>query len=193
MQFLSPAYAVPLLNPTLTMQPTPEFQKQAVLDTDPWLEPFVPAIEHRHGVFRNWRNNILQHEGGYDKFTKGYDTFGLNVQPDNSIVYREWAPGVKEANLIGDFSEFRLYEQPARTATDSARPTLDDWNRISHPLKRNEYGVWEMTIPPTADGEPAIPHDSKIKVRCSTSFCSAPVGLNPAYLDIDDCWFRRTY
>ncbi|KZV77128.1 glycoside hydrolase family 13 protein [Peniophora sp. CONT] len=125
------------------MEPTPEFQKQGVLNADPWLEPFVGSIEHRYGVFRNWRDNIQQHEGGYEKFTKGYETFGFNVQPDNSIVYREWAPGVKEANLIGDFN---------------------DWNRISHPLTRNEYGVWEMTIPPTADGQPAVAHDSKIKI-----------------------------
>ena len=96
------------------MEPTPEFKKQGVLDTDPWLEPFVPVIEHRYGVFRNWRDNILQHEGGYDKFTKGYERFGFNVQPDNSIIYREWAPGVKEANLIGDFSGFFFCPQRGR-------------------------------------------------------------------------------
>ena len=84
-----------------------------ITDKDPWLEPFVPAIEHRYGVFKNWRDNIFHHEGGYDKFTKGYDTFGFNVQPDNSIVYREWAPGVKEANLIGDFSKPRFEVQDA--------------------------------------------------------------------------------
>ncbi len=43
--------------------------------------------------------------------------------------------------------------------------TPDNWNRISHPMQKDEYGVWEITVPPTASGECGIPHDSKLKVR----------------------------
>jgi len=35
---------------------------------------------------------------------QGTERFGLVVQPDNSIVYREWAPNAVQAALIGDFS-----------------------------------------------------------------------------------------
>lgn len=31
-------------------------------------------------------------------------------------------------------------------------------------MKRNEFGTWEITIP-AVNGQPAIPHMSKIKVR----------------------------
>lgn len=31
-------------------------------------------------------------------------------------------------------------------------------------MKKDEFGVWEITIPPKAPGVCAIPHDSKIKV-----------------------------
>ena len=31
-------------------------------------------------------------------------------------------------------------------------------------MKKDQYGVWEIVIPPKADGSAAIPHDSKIKV-----------------------------
>jgi len=31
-------------------------------------------------------------------------------------------------------------------------------------MKKNEFGVFEITVPPTADGQAAIPHNSKIKV-----------------------------
>lgn len=31
-------------------------------------------------------------------------------------------------------------------------------------MVKDQYGVWEITIPPTATGECAIPHDSKVKV-----------------------------
>jgi 1,4-alpha-glucan branching enzyme len=40
----------------------------------------------------------------------------------------------------------------------------DQWNRMSHPLKKNNFGVWEITLPPEAPGVCAIPHDSKVKV-----------------------------
>jgi len=74
------------------------------LKRDPWLEPFVGSISHRYDLFTKWKGDIERAEGGYDKFSKGYTSFGLNVQPDNSIVYREWAPNAVAASLIGEFS-----------------------------------------------------------------------------------------
>ncbi|KIH50263.1 hypothetical protein ANCDUO_19659, partial [Ancylostoma duodenale] len=44
--------------------------------------------------------------GGMERFTQGYKEFGLNVQPDNSVICHEWAPGADQLALIGDFSEF---------------------------------------------------------------------------------------
>ena len=84
--------------------PTEPLDRQTVLDVDPWLEPQVPAILHRHGLFRKWKDTIEATEGGYDAFTMGYKKMGLNVQSDNSVIYREWAPNAKEAVLTGDFS-----------------------------------------------------------------------------------------
>jgi 1,4-alpha-glucan branching enzyme len=80
------------------------FDEKAILDLDSWLEPFLPAIAHRHQSFTNLKNTIQEHEGGYESFTKGYLKFGLNVKEDGTIVYREWAPNAREAVLIGDFS-----------------------------------------------------------------------------------------
>lgn len=56
-------------------------------------------------MYANWVNQINQNEGGFDQFSKGYDTFGLHAQKDNSISYKEWAPNAVEASLIGDFSK----------------------------------------------------------------------------------------
>ncbi|EMD40934.1 glycoside hydrolase family 13 protein [Gelatoporia subvermispora B] len=118
-------------------------QAKTVLDVDPWLEPNVPAIIHRHDVFRKWKNTIQETEGGYDAFTKGYLKFGLHAGPNGEVTYREWAPNAVEAALIGDFN---------------------DWSRVSHPMTKNPYGVWEITVPPVSPGVCAIPHDSKIKI-----------------------------
>ena len=45
---------------------------------------------------------------------------------------------------------------------------LDKWDKTAHPMKKNQYGVFEITIPPTPDGKPVIPHNSMIKVRTPT-------------------------
>ncbi|KAJ7653473.1 glycoside hydrolase family 13 protein [Mycena rosella] len=85
--------------------PAEALDPKIVLKLDGYLEPNVPAIVHRHDVFRKWKDTIDQYEGGYDNFTKGYLKFGLNVGPSGEVVYREWAPNAIEAYLIGDFSE----------------------------------------------------------------------------------------
>ena len=85
--------------------PTPPLQAKAILDVDPWLEHNVPAIIHRHDMFRKWKDNIDESEGGYESFTRGYEKMGFNVGPDGEVTYREWAPNAKEAVLIGEFSE----------------------------------------------------------------------------------------
>ena len=84
---------------------TAPIDKKTVLDVDPWLVDHVPAIIYRHDLFRKWKDRIQEVEGGYDAFTKGYLKFGLNVQKDNSVTYREWAPNAIEAVLTGEFSE----------------------------------------------------------------------------------------
>ena len=39
----------------------------------------------------------------------------------------------------------------------------DNWNRDELPMNRGDYGVWEITLP-SKDGQPAIPHNTKVKV-----------------------------
>lgn len=83
---------------------TEPLDHDTVLAVDGWLKDQVPAILHRHDLFRKWKDTIVKAEGGYDSFSKGYTKFGLNLQPDNSVIYREWAPNAKEAVFIGEFS-----------------------------------------------------------------------------------------
>lgn len=47
--------------------------------------------------------HIDETEGGLEKFSRGYEKFGFIIE-DGGIRYREWAPGVSAAFLIGDFS-----------------------------------------------------------------------------------------
>jgi 1,4-alpha-glucan branching enzyme len=116
--------------------------------TDPWLSPFVDALKYRYSYYQHWMEKIQQSAGGLDQFSRGWEYFGFNYSPaDRGLYYREWAPNARQAFLIGDFNQ---------------------WNRTAHPMKRNEYGVWELFLPDAVNGECAIPHGSKVKVLLVT-------------------------
>jgi 1,4-alpha-glucan branching enzyme len=113
-----------------------------VIQLDPWLGPYKDALKHRYSKAQDWIAKIEKTEGGLEKFSRGIEKFGLNVDKDNNVIYREWAPNATHAFLIGDFN---------------------DWNRDSHPMKKDDYGVWEIVVP-AKNGQPAIAHNSKLKV-----------------------------
>lgn len=83
------------------------FDPKPVLALDGYLKPEIPAIATRWKIYKTWKESIEKTEGGYDAFSRGYEKFGFNVASDGTVTYREWAPGVNEAALIGDFSAYR--------------------------------------------------------------------------------------
>lgn len=113
-----------------------------VVQLDPWLSPFKDALRSRFSHAQRWLKTINDTEGGLERFSRGYERFGFNRLPNGDIVYREWAPNAVQANLIGDFN---------------------GWNREATSMARNEFGVWEVTLP-AKDGQPAIPHNTKVKI-----------------------------
>lgn len=60
----------------------------------------------RYSLFYNRLKNIEESEGGLDKFTKSYKTFGVNQLADGGIYCKEWAPGAQAVFLAGDFSKY---------------------------------------------------------------------------------------
>lgn len=60
----------------------------------------------RYSLFYNHLKNIEESEGGLDKFTKSYKTFGVNQLEDGGIYCKEWAPGAEAVFLAGDFSKY---------------------------------------------------------------------------------------
>ncbi|KAI8846972.1 glycogen branching enzyme [Chytridium lagenaria] len=130
---------------TLKKMATQAVQELPVIVDDPYLTPYKGAIEHRHRLFSDWISKIEQGEQSLDNYTLGYEKLGFNVT-EKSITYREWAPNAVSASLIGEFN---------------------DWNREAHPLKKNEFGVWEVELLHVG-GVPVIPHDTKVKISMVT-------------------------
>ena len=105
-------------------------------------------LQYRYDLYKKWRGALDEFEGGLDEFSLSYRRYGLNVQEDNSIVYREWAPGAAQVRLFGDFN---------------------NWDRASHTCTKSNEGVHTLVIPPNADGTPAIKHGSKVKAHVETA------------------------
>ncbi|GAA5999910.1 1,4-alpha-glucan branching enzyme [Rhodotorula paludigena] len=122
-------------------QPKPQSRFQVIRE-DPYLEPFEGAIQHRTDRYEKWLDDIRTHEGGVDRFSQGYKSYGLHAQPNGDVRYREWAPNAHTAALVGDFN---------------------GWDRAANPMKKDDFGVWECTVP-AQNGKPAIPHNSKVKI-----------------------------
>ncbi|EFX60076.1 hypothetical protein DAPPUDRAFT_72874 [Daphnia pulex] len=80
----------------------PEIDK--LLDRDPYLKLHETEIRRRYGVFDKLRKEICESEGGIDKFTTAYKSFGIHINEDNSVTCKEWAPGARQLYLYGDFS-----------------------------------------------------------------------------------------
>ncbi|KAL7631237.1 UNVERIFIED_CONTAM: hypothetical protein RMT77_018462 [Armadillidium vulgare] len=114
-----------------------------LLERDPYLNPHTVEIVRRYKCFKDIADAIEENEGGFEKFTRGYESFGGHVKDDNTVVWKEWAPAAEQMYLKGEFN---------------------DWNATSHAFKKLEFGKWELTIPPKSDGSCAIPHLSKVKL-----------------------------
>ncbi|XP_076138413.1 1,4-alpha-glucan-branching enzyme-like [Alosa pseudoharengus] len=123
----------------------PEFNN--LLQMDPYLKPYEKDFKRRSGLLQKQLHLLEEAEGGFDRFTQGYTSFGAQRQPDNSLIFKEWAPAAEALFLTGDFNE---------------------WNKFSHPYTQRDYGKWQLHLPPKEDNTPAVAHGSKLKVVVHT-------------------------
>lgn len=138
---------------------SPEKVKFALVVDDPWLEPYEEDIAQRYDRFKNALDDIKKSAGSLAKFADAYKYLGLNYdKTKKGWWYREWAPAAHQLYLIGDFNE---------------------WDRNSHPLKKNEKGIWEIFL---ADKEykNKLVHQSRIKVNVVSD--KGAIDRIPAYI-----------
>jgi 1,4-alpha-glucan branching enzyme len=120
-----------------------EGRRLKLVETDPWLEPSEKDIEERYERYLERLQSIEQDFGSLQDFADGYNYYGVNYDDARKgFIYREWAPQANALFLTGDFNS---------------------WNPSSHPMKRNDFGVWEIFLP-EKEYKDAFTHQSKIKV-----------------------------
>uniref|UniRef100_A0A7N0V7G2 1,4-alpha-glucan branching enzyme n=1 Tax=Kalanchoe fedtschenkoi TaxID=63787 RepID=A0A7N0V7G2_KALFE len=113
-----------------------------ILAIDPSLQPYQDHFKYRVAQYLQKKALFEKYEGSVEQFAQGYLKFGFNRE-EGGIVYREWAPAVQEAQLIGDFN---------------------GWNGCNHKMVKDEFGVWSIKVHDSS-GKPSIPHNSRVKFR----------------------------
>ncbi|KAJ3590995.1 hypothetical protein NHX12_008943 [Muraenolepis orangiensis] len=101
----------------------------------------------RYGLLQQQLATLEQTEGGIDRFTRAYQTFGVQRRHDNSLVFYEWAPAAEALFLTGDFN---------------------GWDKFSHRYTKQPFGKWELVVPAKVDGSPGVEHGTKLKVVVHT-------------------------
>ena len=97
-----------------------------LIKDDPWLEPSAGDIQDRYNRYLQKLESIQNDFRGLSDMASGHLYFGINFDKKrNGWTYREWAPEAKALYLVGDFN---------------------NWERFSHPLTKNEHGIWEIFL-----------------------------------------------
>jgi 1,4-alpha-glucan branching enzyme len=100
--------------------------KLAIIQEDPWLNPYVHEVYNRYQRYLTARKDIENAEGSLLNFARAHYYYGVNFdQERNGWYYREWAPAAHQLFLTGDFN---------------------DWSRSSHKMERNVHGDWEIFV-----------------------------------------------
>lgn len=120
-----------------------------LLALDPWLEPYSHQLRQRHAHYEALRGRIEADGGLLGPISQGHHFYGFTRGEQSGqpgVWYREWAPGAHQLHLAGDFN---------------------GWNRSSHPLARDEQGVWSLFLQ-DAEYAQSLTHGSRVKVHVTT-------------------------
>lgn len=114
----------------------------AILKNNPELAPFSREISDLHYRYLGMKTYLNDSHGSLAEFSKAHEYFGFQYDSNEKTwIYREWAPGAFQLWLTGEFN---------------------NWDRESHPLTRNNEGVWEISISDKARQK--LKHGQKLKV-----------------------------
>ena len=98
--------------------------KPRILDIDPYLTPFQADLDHRIGLYRAKRKELLGRGTSLSRFANGYHYFGFH-RTRTGWVYREWAPAADAMFLTGDFN---------------------GWDIEANPMEKLDGGVFEIHL-----------------------------------------------
>lgn len=130
-----------------------------LIEQDPGLRDFEPQIINRIEWYENTKEYIERNFGSLDRFATAHEFFGFNYDKKlKGWWFRDWLPNAHQVFLIGDFN---------------------DWNRSANPLKRGNFGTWEIFLPDSEYAEKLVA-GSKVKMHVIAN--NGALDRIPAYI-----------
>jgi 1,4-alpha-glucan branching enzyme len=128
---------------------------------DSWLRPYAPRLHERCSHYQAVISKLDATGGLLGQVSQGHHYFGFNrgeLWGKSGVWYREWAPHALQLRVIGDFN---------------------NWDRLAHPMVRDEFGVWSLFLADEKVGE-KLAHGSGVKVHVVTE--NSGMDRLPAYI-----------
>ena len=114
------------------------------IQNDPYLKPFEQQLINRIEWYQNTKNYIERNFGSLERFASAHEFFGFNYDDEKKgWWFRDWLPNADFVSLIGEFN---------------------DWNRSANPLKKGNFGTWEIFLSDAEYGEKLLP-GSRVKMH----------------------------
>jgi len=132
-----------------------------LISVDPWLAPHAQQLRDRYAHYHFLLSRIEDAGGLTGMVSQGHHYYGFNrgeFKGKPGVWYREWAPGATQLSVFGDFN---------------------DWNRHSHLLSRDSYGIWSIFLPDEFYSHRLV-HAGKIKLHVTSRI--GPMDRVPAYI-----------
>lgn len=115
-----------------------------LIEKDPLLKPFEQQLVNRIEWYQNTKDYIEKHFGSLDRFASAHEFFGFQYDEEKKgWWFRDWLPNASYVSLIGDFN---------------------GWDRHANPLRRGNYGAWEIFLSDEDFKNTLVP-GSKVKMH----------------------------
>lgn len=115
-----------------------------IVTQDDWLKEVEPQINARFERYKSRLEEIQDMAGSLEDFSNAHHYYGFHR--DNTHRgwwFRDWLPGAKQVNLMGDFN---------------------DWNQDQLPLIKDKWGCWSIFISDDSTNS-KLSHGSLVKIR----------------------------
>ena len=114
-----------------------------MLIDDPYLAEYEADLMLRQQKYNEWLRSF-DGEGGLQAVAESYKQFGLHINENGEVKYREWAPSAQALSIFGEFN---------------------NWDRGQYVAQKDQFGVFTLTIPAKPDGTSVIQMGNKYKIQ----------------------------
>ena len=98
------------------------------LKDDPYLAPYLNAIEKRKEKIRHTEQKLTENKISIQDFASAHEYYGIHFK-NNKWIFREWAPNATAIYMIGDFNNWQIHDDYKLTRLNKKGDWVLELNR----------------------------------------------------------------